>query len=123
MDVLETDMTVSLRTLDDGAWVSVNDERRAGTSELWYVRGICGCAIADFVVEGITDVSVDGRTVAAETYGRCIRCGSATSTGPIPIGRIRKGSYEPLATNAVRRPGGTLEGRKDSPVSRTPGEN
>ncbi|MFA9516193.1 hypothetical protein ACERIT_03075 [Halopenitus sp. H-Gu1] len=116
-------MTVSLRTLDDGAWVSLNDERRAGTSELWYVKGICGCPIADFVVEGITDVSVDGGTIAAETYGRCIQCGHSTSTGPIPIGRVREGRYEPLATAAVRRPGGRREVRKDSPVSGSSGED
>ncbi|SEH64812.1 hypothetical protein SAMN05192561_12013 [Halopenitus malekzadehii] len=97
-------MAISLRTLDDGAWVSVADERRTGVSELWRVRGVCDCPLAEFVVEGITDVAVDGRTVAAGTYGRCIRCGCSTSTTPIPVGRIVDGCYEPIDRDAVRRP-------------------
>ncbi|WP_313694526.1 hypothetical protein [Halorarum halobium] len=116
-------MTVSLRTLDDGAWVSVADERRVGASELWYVAGICACPVADFVVEGITDVAVDGRTVAAETYGTCIRCGEGVSTDPVPVGRLVAGAFEPLAAGAVRVPGGADGGRQVSPASGTSGED
>ncbi|WP_435124712.1 hypothetical protein [Halobaculum sp. D14] len=97
-------MTVSLRVLDDGAWVSVDDSRRVSVSELWYVDGLCGCQLTDFVVEGFTDVAVDGRTVAAETYGQCIECGEAVTTGPLPVGRIVDGEFEPFAAGAVRSP-------------------
>lgn len=116
-------MTVSLRTLDDGAWVSVDDERRVGASELWYVAGVCGCPVADFVLEGITGVAVDGRTVAAETYGTCIRCGESVTTDPVPVGRLVDGGFEPLAAGAVRVPGGGDTNEQVSPVSGTPGED
>ncbi|WP_096391514.1 hypothetical protein [Halopenitus persicus] len=100
-------MALSLRTLDDGAWVSAADERRTGASELWHVTGVCECPIAEFVVEGVTDVAVDGRTVAAETYGRCITCGRSTTTAPIPVGRVIDGRYEPIDRDAIRRPVGS----------------
>lgn len=116
-------MTVSLRTLDDGAWVSLDDERRAGASELWYVAGVCGCPVADLVVEGITDVAVDGRTVAAETYGTCIRCGASVTTGPVPVGRLVDAGFEPLAAGAVRTPGGGENNRRYCPPSGSPGED
>ena len=116
-------MAVSLRTLDDGAWVSLDDERRVGASELWYVADVCDCDVADFVVEGITDVAVDGRTVAAETYGTCIECGRSTTTDPVPVGRLVDGAFEPLAAGAVRTPGGDGRVRQVSPVSGTPGED
>ncbi|QLG27630.1 hypothetical protein HUG10_08720 [Halorarum halophilum] len=116
-------MAVSLRTLDDGAWVSVEDERRVGASELWYVTGVCDCEVADFVVEGITDVDVDGRTIAAETYGTCIRCGRSVTTDPVPVGRLVDGAFEPLAAEAVRIPWGDSVGWQVSPVSGTSGDD
>jgi len=95
-----------LRTLDDGAWVSVNDRRRAGASELWRVRGACDCPVADLLVEGIVDVGVDGRTVTARVAGRCLACGDETVTGHLAVGRVVDGSYRPLADDAVRVVGG-----------------
>jgi hypothetical protein len=91
-----------LRTLDDGAWVSVNDRRRAGASELWRVRGVCDCPVADLLVEGIVDVGVDGRTITARVAGRCLACGDETVTGHLAVGRVVDGSYRPLADDAVR---------------------
>jgi hypothetical protein len=116
-------MAVSLRTLDDGAWVSLDDERRVGASELWYVAGVCDCEVADYVVEGLTDVAVDGRTVAAATYGTCIGCGRSTTTPPVPVGRLVDGAFEPLAAGAVRVPGNDGGFRQASPASGTPGED
>lgn len=98
-------MSVSLRVLDDGAWVSVNDERRVGVSELWLLDdGFCSCSLADVVVEGFLDVGVDGRTVDARVYGRCIVCGASGTTGWLPVGRVREGTFFELADGAVRRP-------------------
>ncbi|ERH01778.1 MAG: hypothetical protein J07HN6_01336, partial [Halonotius sp. J07HN6] len=31
-------MSVALRILDDGAWLSVNDQRRVSVSELWRLQ-------------------------------------------------------------------------------------
>ncbi|MFB6087638.1 MAG: hypothetical protein ABEJ85_03880 [Haloarculaceae archaeon] len=101
-----TGVTVSVRTFDDGAWVSVNDERRVGTSELWRLADpdFCGCRPADLLVEGYVAVGVDGPTVAARVYGRCIACGTADTTGWLAIGRVRDGTFRRLAEGAVRRP-------------------
>ncbi|ESP88450.1 hypothetical protein [Candidatus Halobonum tyrrellensis] len=95
-------MVVSLRILDDGAWVSVDDERRVSVSELWPVVGACDCAVSDFLVEGFTGVAVDGRTVGVEAYGTCVRCGEATTVGPLAVGRVIRGSFYPLSTRTVR---------------------
>ena len=112
-------MSVALRVLDDGAWVSVNDERRVSVSELWRVAGddtgggdgtdgVCGCDCADFVVEGFTDVGADGRTVTADVYGQCIRCGDAATVPGVPVGRVVDGEFRPVAGEAVRFPRGGL---------------
>ncbi|MFB6159865.1 MAG: hypothetical protein ABEJ61_01660 [Haloferacaceae archaeon] len=95
-------MTVSVRTLDDGAWVSVNDGRRAGASEVWVVEWDCPCALAELLVEGVVGTAVDGRTVAARVYGRCIRCGTSGTTGWTPVGRVVDGTFHELAAGAVR---------------------
>ncbi|MFB6156807.1 MAG: hypothetical protein ABEJ34_03075 [Haloferacaceae archaeon] len=99
-------MSVSVRTFDDGAWVSVDDDRRVGTSELWRVDdpSFCGCRPADLLVEGYVAVGADGPTVAARVYGRCIACGTADTTDWLPIGRVRDGTFRRVAEGAVRRP-------------------
>ena len=91
-----------LRTLDDGAWVSVDDRRRAGASELWRVRGVCDCPVADLLVEGIVDVGVDRQTVTARVAGRCLACSRETVTGHLAVGRFVDGSYRPVSDDAVR---------------------
>lgn len=95
-------MGVSLRILDDGAWVSVDDDRRVAVSELWPVAGVCRCAVGDFLVEGFTDVSVDGRTVSVEAYGTCVRCGESGTAAALPVGRVVDGEFHELSTGAVR---------------------
>jgi hypothetical protein len=87
-------MATSLRALDDGAWVSVNDERRVGVSELWRLAGdFCACERTDFVVENVLGVGVDGRRVDVRVHGQCIACGEAGSTDWLPVGRIVDGEF------------------------------
>lgn len=88
-------MSVALRILDDGAWLSVNDQRRVSVSELWrgYAPEFCECALVDFIAEGFTNVSADGRDVAVTTYGQCIACGESGVPGRLPVGYIHKGEY------------------------------
>ncbi|MFC6786272.1 hypothetical protein ACFQFH_10320 [Halobaculum halobium] len=122
-------MSVALRVLDDGAWVSVNDERRVSVSELWRVGGdACACPddLADFVVEGFTAVGAHGRTVTADISGQCIRCGQSTGVSGLPVGRVVDGAFQPLATESVRFPGGGLGAPAASqalPVSGSVGED
>jgi len=89
-------MSVALRILDDGAWLSVDDTRRVSVSELWRLDApaFCECDLVDFIAEGFTEVSADGREVAVTTYGKCIACGESGVPGKLPVGRIREGSYE-----------------------------
>lgn len=101
-------MSVSLRTLDDGAWISVNDERRVSVSELWRVQDpeFCACDLPDLVVEGFVGVGTDGRTVSARAYGQCMACGEAGTTGWVPVGRIVEGEYRSLDREGVLAPTG-----------------
>lgn len=81
-------MTAALRVLDDGAWLSVADSRVVGVGELWRVPDFCDCNLADLVVEGFTEVGVDGRTVEVRAYGTCIRCNADGGTDWLPVGRL-----------------------------------
>ncbi|QZX98539.1 hypothetical protein [Halobaculum rubrum] len=117
-------MSVAIRVLDDGAWVSVDDERRVGVSEPWRVGGdACACECADYVVEGFTDVGADGRTVTADVYGQCIRCGQAASVLGVPVGRIVDGEFRPVAGEAIRLPRGGLGAPQSLPVPGSVGED
>ncbi len=88
-------MSVALRILDDGAWLSVNDQRRVSVSELWQVDApeFCDCDLVDFLAEGFTEVTAVGNEVAIETYGQCIRCGTSGVLGTLPVGYITHGTY------------------------------
>ena len=88
-------MSVALRILDDGAWLSVNDQRRVSVSELWRLDapGFCSCDLVDFIAQGFTEVSADGRDVAVTTYGECIACGESGVPGKLPVGQIHNGEY------------------------------
>ncbi|WP_277555233.1 hypothetical protein [Halobaculum limi] len=116
-------MSVALRVLDDGAWVSVDDERRVSVSELWRVAAVCDCVCADFVVEGFTAVGVDGRVVTADVYGQCIRCGKTPSVRGVPVGRVVDGVFRPFAADVVRFPRGGLAAPQRLPASRSAGED
>lgn len=96
-------MSVALRLLDDAAWVSVNDTREAGASELWpVVDGFCDCEPAWIVVENFVDVGVDGQRVDTRVVGHCVECGSEGTTDWLPVGRVVSGEYRPVA--GIRRP-------------------
>ncbi|WP_129112634.1 hypothetical protein [Halegenticoccus tardaugens] len=91
-------MSVALRTLDDGAWISVNDTREVSVSELWRFTDptFCACRLPDVVVEGFLETGVDGRTVEVRAYGQCIACGTKNTTGWLPVGRILDGEFRDL---------------------------
>ncbi|SEL21946.1 hypothetical protein [Haloferax larsenii] len=99
-------MSVSLRVLDDGAWVSVNDSRQVSVSELWRLDApeFCSCTVPDFVVENFQSVGVDGRTITATVYGQCIQCGETGVPGWIPVGRLKNGEYVDLDRENVVLP-------------------
>jgi hypothetical protein len=99
-------MSIALRVLDDGAWVSVNDERRVSVSELWRVHDpeFCACDLSDLVVENFQTVGVEGRTVEARVYGQCIACGTKAETSWLPVGRVVDGEYRDIDRESVLRP-------------------
>lgn len=99
-------MSVALRLLDDGAWVSVNDQRRVSVSELWQFPDpeFCDCELTDLVVEGFLEVGADGRTVETRVYGQCIACGTKSTTGWLPVGRIVDGEFRDLDRESVLCP-------------------
>ncbi|XVH32669.1 hypothetical protein ACNS7O_05645 [Haloferacaceae archaeon DSL9] len=105
-------MSVALRILDDGAWLSVNDERRVSVSELWRLDDpeFCGCRLPDLVVEGFLEPGVSGRTVAVRVYGQCIACGETGTTPWIPVGRIRDGEFHDIDRQSVLRPSSPRRG-------------
>lgn len=96
-------VTTRLRILDDGAWLSVDDRRRVSVSELWRLQptGFCDCDVADLVVENFQAVGVDGRTVEARVYGQCIACGTRSTTGWIPVGRVVDGEFVDIDREGV----------------------
>ncbi|SFR49658.1 hypothetical protein [Halogeometricum limi] len=99
-------MTVALRILDDGAWVSVNDDRKVSVSELWRFPDpeFCGCDLTDMVVEGFVEVGVDGRTIEVRAYGQCIACGASATTKWLPVGRVVDGSFHDIDRESVLTP-------------------
>lgn len=92
-------MSVSLRVLDDGAWVSVNDAREVSVSELWRLDApaFCPCDLPDFVVENVLAVGVEGQTIDAKVYGQCIACGETGVPGWVPVGRLSGGEFVDIA--------------------------
>lgn len=100
---ISTSVTVALRLLDDGAWLSVNDTRRVAVGELWRLAdpAYCGCRPTEFAVEGFTDCGVVGRTVTVTAYGTCIACGTAETTTAVPVGRVHRGSFRPFARESA----------------------
>jgi hypothetical protein len=109
-------VTTRLRILDDGAWLSVDDERRVSVSELWRLdsAAFCDCDLADMVVENFLEVGVDGRTVEVRVYGQCIVCGAKSTTGWVPVGRIVDGEFVDLDREGVLRARPDDEPAKDS---------
>ncbi|WP_336035462.1 hypothetical protein [Halobacterium yunchengense] len=95
-------MATRLRLLDDAAWVSVNDDRAAGVSEVWPVAdSFCSCAPAWLAVEAFADVGADGRRVEARAHGHCVSCGAAGTTPWLPVGKVTDEGF--AAVSGVRR--------------------
>ncbi|SEO93880.1 hypothetical protein SAMN04487948_10891 [Halogranum amylolyticum] len=107
-------MSVALRILDDGAWISVNDHREVSVSELWRFVDpeFCACRLPDMVVENFIEVGVDGRTVEVRVYGQCIACGAKETTQWLPVGRIRDGEFHGLDRENVLAPTGVTTRRE-----------
>jgi hypothetical protein len=102
-------VTTDVHQLDDGAWISVNDERRINVSDLWPLarQDVCHCETADFLVEGFAEVGVDHPDIQARVAGRCIICGTAGVTGWVTVGRVidpESGEFSPVDTSSVHVP-------------------
>lgn len=99
-------MAIAVRTLDEGAWVNVENTRIVGVSNVWKLarHGICDCDVSFFVVEVFTDVGVDGRWVEARAGGQCIGCGEHGTTGWLQIGKMGEDSFRPVEVEGVHSP-------------------
>ena len=107
-------MSVALRILDDGAWISVNDHREVSVSEHWRFDDpeFCACTQPDVVVENFQQVGVDGRTVEVRVYGQCIACGEKSTTEWLPVGRIIDGEFADIDRESVLAPTGVTPSRE-----------
>jgi len=102
-------MTTDVHQLDDGAWISVNDERRINVSDLWLLarHDICDCEMADFLVEGFAEVGVEHPDIQARVAGRCITCGTEGVTDWLTVGRVidpETGEFSAVDTTSVHVP-------------------
>ncbi|WP_255170719.1 hypothetical protein [Natrononativus amylolyticus] len=97
-------MAIALRTLDDGAWISVDDSREVAVSDVWTLSSgrFCECAPAHVLLEGFYDVGADGSTVVAGAVGRCLDCGDSGSIDRLPVGRIVDGAFSPYGPSGVQ---------------------
>lgn len=107
-------MSVALRILDDGAWISVNDHREVSVSELWRFPDpeFCACELPDMVVENFQQVGVDGRTVKVRVYGQCIACGEKAVTPWLPVGRILDGEFHDIDRESIIASAGVTASQK-----------
>ena len=98
-------MPTSVHQLDDGAWLSVNDERQISVSQLWQLAGrsFCSCAVTDFLAEGFVEVGVGPPAVEARIAGRCIQCGESGVTDWLVVGHAdpADGSFRPVVPQSV----------------------
>lgn len=97
-------MPIALRTLDDGAWISVNDSRQVSVSDVWTLsRGVfCDCEPAYVLLEGFFDADVDGRVVVTGAVGQCLECGTRDTIERLPVGRMVEGEFQPYDPERVQ---------------------
>ena len=97
-------MSIALRTLDDGAWISVNDSRQVSVSDVWTLAtGVfCDCSPAYVLLEAFVDVDVDGSIVLAHAVGQCLECGTRDSIERLPVGRMVDGDFVPYDPAGVQ---------------------
>lgn len=104
-------MVTAVRTLDEGAWVNVNNTRIVGVSDVWRLvdHEVCDCDVALFLVEVFTDIGVDGPWVEARAAGQCIGCGERNTTGWLRIGRPvpRSDEFRTVDHEQLHRPSKT----------------
>ncbi|MFD1565832.1 hypothetical protein ACFR99_20115 [Haloarchaeobius amylolyticus] len=97
-------MSIALRTLDDGAWISVNDSRQVSVSDVWSLAtgAFCDCSPAYVLLEAFVDVGVDGSTVVAHAVGQCLECGTRDSIEQLPVGAMIDGDFHPYDPEGVQ---------------------
>jgi hypothetical protein len=97
-------MAIELRVLDDGAWISVNNERRVATSDVWpfVATPFCACSRASVLLEAFTAVGVDGSDVVVDGVGRCVDCGEGGTFAGLAVGRVVDGAFQPYPPSGVR---------------------
>lgn len=91
-------MDVPVRIVGHGAWISVDDTREVGVSDLWRLseHDFCECEIADVLLEGFFDVRSSGDAIEARATGRCITCSERASTGWLTVGYLEEGEFVPV---------------------------
>jgi len=100
-------MGTAVHQLDDGAWISVDDERRVNVGDLWLLAGdsVCDCLLTDFLAEGFVAVAADGPAVEARVAGQCILCGTSGTTDWLEMGRVdQEGSFRAVDITSVHLP-------------------
>lgn len=97
-------MTISVRTLDDGAWISVNDSRAVGVSDIWPLAApqFCECQPTQLLLEAFYDVGVADGWIVADGVGQCIDCGTAGSVERLAVGRAVDGRFKPVTPGRVQ---------------------
>lgn len=98
-------MCVSVRVLDDGAWISIDGTREVGVSDLWQLaeHEFCPCETADVLLEGFFDSRQRGDVIEARPTGRCIVCGERGSIGWLTIGHVKEGQFVPVDPSREHR--------------------
>lgn len=100
-------MDVPVRILDDGAWISIDDSREVGVSDLWRLteHDFCGCETADVLLEGFFEVRPNDDAVEVRATGHCITCGERGSMGWLTIGHVENGVFVPVDPSREHRIG------------------
>lgn len=98
-------MDVPVRILDDGAWISVDDSRQVGVSDLWRLseHEFCECETADVLLEAFFEVRPNGDRIETRAVGHCITCGERGSMGWLTIGRVEDGAFVPADPSREHR--------------------
>jgi len=97
-------MTVPVRTLDDGAWISVNNARAVSNSDIWPLAlyDFCNCETAHVLCESFFDVSIHRDTIAVGAVGQCIDCGTQDTIDALPVGRVIDGEFHSFEAGALQ---------------------
>ena len=99
-------MATSLRTFDEGAWISVDDSREVGVSDVWALPDdeFCSCETSHVLLEAFSETWIEGADVVASGVGMCIDCGARESIDRLPVGRLVDDEfkrYEPGAGHST----------------------